>query len=1580
MDQTSKLTIKVDTAAATKQVSEFGKLLGATDAAAEGFAKRMQTATSTAFFEGATKGAYGAETELAKLNASLKYTGRVLNDFTEQLKKVKSQFADLSNQATISSGDAASGISKTAKAATKLADAMGALNAVGDPTSKVGKISTAIKTLADASNLISATPTSATGISKIATAMTKLADASAKLSQHPESLKNVKGISDKMQAAGTAMGTARDASAGLATNLDKINTQFTNAATNVDKAKSSMTRFHQEATKAAEALIKVNERISNVNQNMRNLASRTTDTSNRFNGLAANSRESVNRLNELDTTLRRLANVMDRHNRSAAAAAAAQGRLGTGAAAASSSVNLLTLSMSRLQGLLLGGVWTMAAFSVAKTADAMQNLDSQVKIVTNSHEEFLDVRERIRDIADKNFNDIEATTNLYQKSARALSNLGKSQSDALEFTDAIALAMRTGGRSAQEQASAILQLGQAMGAGVVMGDEFRSISENAPVLLELVAKELGVLPGQLKELSKEGVITSEVMFNAVTKHKSLLEDMAKKMPLTMTQAFNLVRNQYKTAVGDFMNQTGGASSVIANMLKTMALNFKEMANTGILVATVALVGFAAKVNVAAVAMRVLNAVVKANPFVLLVSTILAVGTALYGVNDVMDTSTILVGDLLSYIATGYQGLADLISAIHYDITSATVEGNEANNASYQGYFSNTEKGFLGMAQGIMRTVAAATATVAGFATWFGNAFWQMAKVGVNALLWVGNKVNELIVFISKKVNAFQNQFIENLNTLGRVANNFLERTPFKFRFEGTGTIAYDGPEFTPVPYLEIKGGTLQQNISTSLDFLQTSVDNYIGGVAQELEVRGKKRIAGEISNQAMSAEKALQYQQLQLAKAREAEKEALKKAGKGKTKTKSEKTPWAVDQRVLDQAVKYDYAALEKREGLPAGLLAALSNQESKGVYNAIGPETKWGTAKGAFQIIDATADTWKMKRSDRFNVGISADFAAKELGRLTRKFGSVDLAIAGYNAGPDSVKKGKDGQYRAPNYKETNKYVKNINHYMEWMNGGLDGSVNYNSIIAERVKEVEAAQKVVDDLRKEQERVGKEIERDYQTTPAKIVDDLRIELERLESTPMSAELFEERVTKATDDAHFAYEIYKKGLADQLDDLKDHQRTESEMIIKHRDNLKFEKSVDPELRLRSNADLLQKVLDEIDLAAEKAMELHETELQKKISDLYTFKKTELQILKATQDDEIAEAKLMTDEISEVRIEAITERHTYEREMLKLTQEMNLLELNKAHMTSLEYIKKEAELSRRLNNMSFEDDEVKTAKNKNIDNSALDAMAEVQERVGGGYKAQGDRLRGGFQIDQTPISDALKADLALAKEAMDEGLITEAEYLERSAALKEESERASRELTITAYEDQVKSVSESFKIMFGEQSKAYRIMFAVEKAFSIARSVMAIQTGIAQALALPFPANIGAATAVAAAAANIVSSIQAVRSPGIAGQAHDGLANVPREGTYILDAGERVVKPRDNQKLTKFLDNESQSAKTNEAAGVKVIVNNFTSAEVTTTTNQDGNLELKIVDVMNRQLPAQLANPSSPISKGLASGWQVAPRR
>lgn len=499
--------------------------------------------------------------------------------------------------------------------------------------------------------------------------------------------------------------------------------------------------------------------------------------------------------------------------------------------------------LSSLQGLITGGMFVGFGLSIAKTADHMQELNSQVKLVTSSHEEYVAVNERLHQMANKNLTDISATTGLYTNSARALSNLGKSQEEILKFTNAVSLAMGVGGKSASEQASAILQLGQAMQSGVLQGDEFRSLAENAPIILDLVAEKLGKTRAELRELASEGTLTSKVIYNALADATPKLQAMFDKMPVTISGSLERVSNNYKKFVDKFVNNTTGLSSVVVKSLLGMADNFETLAKGAVAVAGVALVSLASRVSLTTTAFSALGKVIMAHPLGAMATGVVALASAFYGLDDVLDTTGIIFGDLFSTVGTGLKGLSDLAEAVAFNISNSFNESTEQTSQGFALFFANTQSGFAGLIQGVMRILASAISTIGGFFKWVTNGVYQVGRAFGNVVIATGNTIKAVANGVSQAVIGMVNGAIDKVNGMIQGLNNALAFTPFNIRMNVIPKVAGTGVSFRQSEYLALEGQSLSDNIGSVMESIMPYVDNYGASVGSRAYDKQTARLA-----------------------------------------------------------------------------------------------------------------------------------------------------------------------------------------------------------------------------------------------------------------------------------------------------------------------------------------------------------------------------------------------------------------------------------------------------------------------------------------------------------------------------------------------------------------------------------------------------------------------------------------------------------------------------------------------------------------------------------------------------------------
>ncbi|AKI27805.1 tape measure protein [Moraxella catarrhalis] len=223
---------------------------------------------------------------------------------------------------------------------------------------------------------------------------------------------------------------------------------------------------------------------------------------------------------------------------------------------------------------VIGGA--LSARNIIQTADSMQELASQVRINTKSHEEYKNVLNNLRDISRENYASFDATVDLYAQSKRALDNLGKSQAQVLTFTESITKAMAVGGGSAASQQAALTQLAQALNMGALKGQEFNSVASQAPVLIDLLTQKLGVSIDQLKKMGSEGKITAEVIYSAVADAGDALDAKMAMMPVTISQALSNIGQEYKNLVHDLVNENSRASALVVSSLNFVTQNFKTL--------------------------------------------------------------------------------------------------------------------------------------------------------------------------------------------------------------------------------------------------------------------------------------------------------------------------------------------------------------------------------------------------------------------------------------------------------------------------------------------------------------------------------------------------------------------------------------------------------------------------------------------------------------------------------------------------------------------------------------------------------------------------------------------------------------------------------------------------------------------------------------------------------------------------------------------------------------------------------------------------------------------------------------------
>lgn len=241
-------------------------------------------------------------------------------------------------------------------------------------------------------------------------------------------------------------------------------------------------------------------------------------------------------------------------------------------------VNKSLTGLGSIAGVSLGAAGLLAgAGAFLRVADAAKSLSAQLKLATSEYGSFAKAQEDVRGIAERTRSDLVETARLYSAIQRASGELGITQEQTARATETISKSFRISGATAIEATQATRQLVQALQAGRLSGDEFRSVMENAPRAVRLLADSLGVPISALREMSKEGELTADKLVKAFTDKRFTagIDEEFRQLPVTFDQAMTQVYNAAVIVFSEF-DRGGQFSNSIVNFVQDGTEGFKNL--------------------------------------------------------------------------------------------------------------------------------------------------------------------------------------------------------------------------------------------------------------------------------------------------------------------------------------------------------------------------------------------------------------------------------------------------------------------------------------------------------------------------------------------------------------------------------------------------------------------------------------------------------------------------------------------------------------------------------------------------------------------------------------------------------------------------------------------------------------------------------------------------------------------------------------------------------------------------------------------------------------------------------------------
>lgn len=236
----------------------------------------------------------------------------------------------------------------------------------------------------------------------------------------------------------------------------------------------------------------------------------------------------------------------------------------------------------------LAGAWAgaFATHQLIEFADTWNQMNGRLKLASTSTDDFATAQRTLMEISQRTGTSLEANSTLYSRIAQSLRAAGYASSDVAKVTETVATSLKLSGASTEEASSVITQLSQALGSGVLRGEEFNAIMENGGRLAKLLADGLGVTVGGLRNMANNGELTTDKIVPLLTNVEVLRKEF-ESLPASVSGSAQKVQNAFLAWVGG-ADSAVGASSSLAGVLDGLAKNIDSVANTAGLLVSIGL--------------------------------------------------------------------------------------------------------------------------------------------------------------------------------------------------------------------------------------------------------------------------------------------------------------------------------------------------------------------------------------------------------------------------------------------------------------------------------------------------------------------------------------------------------------------------------------------------------------------------------------------------------------------------------------------------------------------------------------------------------------------------------------------------------------------------------------------------------------------------------------------------------------------------------------------------------------------------------------------------------------------------------
>ncbi len=1226
---------------------------------------------------------------------------------------------------------------------------------------------------------------------------------------------------------------------------------------------------------------------------------------------------------------------------------------------ASKSMDGLSVATRALAGYMAGLVTVGAAIS---KMDAYTGLQNRLKLVTNNQAELNKATKDTFQIAQRTYSAWDSVLQVYQRFSDNAKTLNLTMDDTARLTETVSKAVAISGASAEAADAALVQFGQALASGTLRGEELNSVMEQTPALAKAIAQGMGITVGELRSVAAEGKITSQEIVKALRNVESDVDALFAKTDITIGQSLTLLNNEITKFVGE-AGQGSGAAQALSGSIQVLAENLESISYVAILGGT-ALLTKAIATQVSALNTKLgslvaNNAATQLQKQKSIESAKAALAEAEAHLANVRATNA----ETQAKFGASAASARYVLAANNVEKATKAVTAAQGKSASMASLVSGAWGLIGGPIGAITLGVTALAATYMYFSSKSAEATAKLKEQAEAAKLTKEEikalndeqrkeKLGDLAATINDQNKALEKQEIAVGSALINIQNYAV----------GNAKVAEisNKARLGTISYTEAIEQLKNQKIPSDLmDALLKQVNAYDEAAETAAKTKQTYSLFGiEVTLAGNKAENAIVGVDKNTKSLNENEKAALaaKNAQKKYADSLADRkfealvtkgllakgySPEQVKQMVETASWARKSGVKVSNELYQIGLEILSIDEQNKKVIDAKNKALK-----------ESTNELSKQQKLSKRLVGISGQSGIGTGPHLDVRYGgsmsgqkvsNEHLArlqaggkpLSSYkissNYGPrqaptkgaSSFHKGIDFSMPEGTPITTNVAVKDIKTRYDSKGGGYVSEVIFEDGVTlkllhqspsmqSKVKggASKGSDKASGDIQSQLDRqldAQRSLENEVASEVGRINNNRKGRLEDVDKANFSPERTAEIKAEINRRADNDIAIAKQALRTKLEDYKEFQKTEEQLLEESFNRKKFNAAHD--------------------------IELSKSEQKQAVELLEQQKQQELGLLKLAQEQRLFQARLSL--LSETQ--AMQERYRLEREEILKNTKLSIEERQK--LIALSKATQDKETRDKVNNAvqnwgSIQADMNGSSEFYRQDQERFSRLGAANDLADSQYAATDlneqnglDSLNAQMEAGLIQQQDFENQKTAIIQAAQEQRNQIYSDYAQNVKDVEDKYQQDRLNAQIALGGQMMGSVTSMFGSMFGEQSKAYKLMFAADKAYAIAAAGIAIQQNIAAASKAGFPYNLPLIAGAVAQGASIIANIRAIKDQGFADGGYTG-----RGGKYEVAGAVHKGEVVWSQEDIKRWGGVGLVEKMRKSSGPEAFLNNNASAD------------------------------------------------